>query len=64
MFKASIYTIAVGAAGSDGQPAPFDERCSAKLASNFVHNPFSANLCVVSFIINEAYIETALSTLH
>ena len=45
----SIYTIAIGAAGSDGQPAFYDERCSAKLAVTFVHNPFSDNLSVVSF---------------
>ena len=44
----SIYTIAIGSVGSDSQPAFYDERCSAKLASTFVHNPFSGNLSVVS----------------
>ena len=44
----SIYTIAIGSAGSDGRPAYYDERCSAKLAVTFVHNPFSSYLHVVS----------------
>ena len=47
-YVQSIYTIAIGSVGSDSQPASYDERCSAKLASTFVHNPFSRNLSVVS----------------
>ena len=46
----SIYTIAIGSVGSDGRAAPYDERCSAKLAVAFVHNPFSKDLHVVSLI--------------
>jgi hypothetical protein len=37
----SIYTIAIGAATNKGQPAPYDERCSGKLAVTFVYNDFS-----------------------
>ena len=43
----SIYTIAIGSVGSDGQPAYYDERCSAKMAVTFVHNPFNYSLHVV-----------------
>ena len=43
----SIYTIAIGSVGSDGQPASYDERCSAKMAVTFVHNPFNESLHVV-----------------
>ena len=46
----SIYTIAIGSVGSDGRAAPYDERCSAKLAVTFVHNTFSEDLHVVSLI--------------
>ena len=43
----NIYTIAIGSVGSDGMPAYYDERCSAKIASTFVSNPFF-NISVVS----------------
>ena len=47
-YVQSIYTIAIGSVGSDGRPAYYDERCSAKLASTFVTNPFIDSLNVVS----------------
>ena len=47
-YASSIYTIAIGSVGSDGRAAPYDERCSAKMAVTFVHNPFSEELHVVS----------------
>jgi hypothetical protein len=40
-YVQSIYTIAIGSVASDGEPAYYDERCSAKIASTFVSNPFS-----------------------
>ena len=43
----SIYTIAIGSVGSNGRAAYYDERCSAKLAVAFVHNPFTFDLNVV-----------------
>ena len=45
----SIYTIAIGAATNKGQPAPYDERCSGKLAVTFVYNDFSLTDVVSSF---------------
>ena len=54
-FVNSIYTIAIGSVGSDGRAAPYDERCSAKLAVTFVHNPFTDDLNVVSPIENSSY---------
>ena len=48
-YVQSIYTIAIGSVSSDSEPAYYDERCSAKLASTFVNNPFSYNLSVVRF---------------
>lgn len=39
-FVNSIYTIAVGSAGSDGKRAYYDERCSAKMTTAFVHNRY------------------------
>ena len=50
-YVQSIYTIAIGSVASDGEPAYYDERCSAKIASMFVSNSFS-NISVVSYNIN------------
>ena len=47
-YVSSIYTIAIGSVGSHGYAAFYDERCSAKMAVTFVHNPFSTELRVVS----------------
>ena len=50
-YVQSIYTIAIGSVASDGEPAYYDERCSAKIASTFVSNSFS-NISVVNYNIN------------
>ena len=49
-YVQSIYTIAIGSVGTDAEPAFYDERCSAKLASTFVTNPFTS-IRVVRLII-------------
>lgn len=42
-FVNSIYTIAVGSAGSDGRQAYYDEKCSAKMTTAFVHNRYGSD---------------------
>ena len=39
----SIYTIAIGSANENGEPAYYDEECSAKMAVTFNHHskPYS-----------------------
>ena len=37
-YTQSIHTISIGALTSDGSPASYDERCSAKMASTFVNH--------------------------
>ena len=37
-YVVSIYTISIGALQVDGTQPWFDEKCSAKLASNFVND--------------------------
>ena len=43
-YTQSIHTISIGALTSDGSPAPYDERCSAKMASTFVNHVFIPGL--------------------
>ncbi len=38
-YASSIYTLAIGSAASDGNPAYYDEPCSGKIAVVFVNNP-------------------------
>lgn len=47
----SIYTIAVGAAGIDGMPAPYDEQCASKLVSAFVEGGYNVNRVVCCIVI-------------
>ena len=35
-FVSSIYTIAIGSASANGTAAFYDEKCSAKMATNFI----------------------------
>ena len=39
-YASSIYTIAIGAANSNGTAAPYDEQCSAKMAVVLVQDQF------------------------
>ena len=45
-YASSIYTIAIGAAWSDGTPASYDEPCSAKMATNFMDSDTLKVVCV------------------
>lgn len=52
-YVVSIYTISIGALQVDGNQAWYDEKCSAKMASNFVNNNYDnqsvvSNLCTYS----------------
>ena len=40
-YASSIYTIAIGAANSNGTAAPYDERCSAKMAVVLMEDQFA-----------------------
>ena len=37
-YAASIYTIAVGSADSNGRQADYDEQCASKMAVTFSYN--------------------------
>ena len=39
-YASSIYTIAIGAASSNGSQASYDEDCAGKMAVAFVTNSF------------------------
>ena len=40
-YASSIYTIAIGAANSDGTAAYYDEMCSGKMATAIIGNQFA-----------------------
>ena len=61
-YVQSIYTIAIGSVASDGEPAYYDERCSAKIASTFVSNPFS-NISVVRILFSQFFF-SIIHTIH
>ena len=52
----SIYTIAIGSVNEKGEPAYYDEECSAKMAVTFHHhsNPYSS-LHVVSSNLENSF---------
>ena len=45
-YTSSIYTIAIGAAWSNGTPASYDEQCSAKMATNFMDSDTLKVVCM------------------
>ena len=50
-YASSVYTIAMGAASSNGSQAPYDEDCAGKMAVTFVTNSLDEeNLHIVRFI--------------
>lgn len=48
-YVISIYTISIGALQVDGTQASYDEKCSAKLASNFVNDLYDNGRVVSTF---------------
>jgi len=51
-YASSIYTIAIGAASSNGSQASYDENCAGKMAVAFVTNSFDEeNLHIVSLSV-------------
>ena len=47
-YITSIYTIAVGAANDIGEPARYDEQCSAKMVVTYNTNSYSSS-CASSY---------------
>ena len=50
-YTNSIYTIAVGSAGSDGRQSSFDEPCSGKMVVTFDTDPYLDTRHVVSLLV-------------
>ena len=48
-YITSIYTIAVGAASDNGNPAQYDEQCPSKMVVTFNDNSLSFSSCGASY---------------
>ena len=62
-YTLSIYTISIGALQVGGNQAGYDERCSAKLASNFVNNNYDEQ-SVVSAICRAEQLRNILMGIY
>ena len=54
-YAQSIYSIAVGAIGVDGNPSPFDEKCSSKMVTAYVTNVYGDST-VVNYELTYCYL--------
>ena len=51
-YASSIYTIGIGAAGSDGEQPEYDELCAGKMAVTFVDNLYQLRDTNISAVVS------------